>query len=1357
MMNRYLRIVILYIALITSNFLLVAKVDAQFTIRENFHSNTVSSNVILGGTPTAFLTSGNPDVANDGWLRLTNSLGNQKGFAYINSSFPSTLGALIDFEYKIWRTSTSGNTGADGIGIYFFDASSTFSLGGYGGSLGYAPNSAAGSPTGLAGGYLGIGLDEFGNFSNPTEGRNGGPGAKCNSVTLRGPTTSNATTTNPYLTYNQLQSNASSNTNSIDYNTATATRPTDAQFYRRVKITIVPTGTVSNPQYSVTVVWRLTPTGSDTQILSYTTTTPPPTNLKVGFAASTGGSSNYHEIRNMLITTPGGVRVDNNVDKLNAKVGDQVTYTINAYNLTNTALTNLILSDSIKNGIGKVVNLGSAGDFTINSITFNNNGNVGNTAVGYSNGIPVTTGLINPFSASLNMAANTISSFTIVGTINNLPAGGVLKNAVGVDPTLSGITDEDLTNNNFDVSTNVLNADFVVENSVDKSCADITTGNTYTLLVSNTGTENSVAGKTVTVTDNIPAGFTITSASGNGWAVSHVGNNYTFTRSDVLTSMSSYPAINVGVTPPSSGVSWVNTATVAYAGVEASTNNNSSSATLYAKLAAPIVSSPVNYCQGSTAVALTATGSNLLWYTSVGGVGSVTPPTPSTTSVGSTAYYVSQSNGSCESNLSTILVKVNSATTSTTAISICPSSLPYLWNGKTYTAGGTYQDTLTNSQGCDSIATLELTVKSASFSTTNVSICNSSLPYLWNGKTYTAAGTYQDTLTNAQSCDSIATLQLTVKSASASTTNIAVCSSSLPYLWNGKNYSIAGTYQDTLTNAQGCDSIATLQLTVKTASFSTTQTSICPGALLYTWNGKIYNAGGIYQDTLTNVQGCDSIATLQLTVKTASASTTNIAVCSSSLPYLWNGKNYNAGGTYKDTLTNSIGCDSIATLLLTVKTASTSTTSISICNTSLPYVWNGKNYSTAGIYKDTLMNAQGCDSIATLQLTVKTISFSTTQTSICASALPYTWNGKSYSTAGIYQDTLTNAQGCDSIATLQLTIKTASFSTTPISICNSALPYNWNGRTYTATGTYKDTLTNAQGCDSIATLQLTVKSASFSTTQTSICASSLPYVWNGRTYTTGGTYQDTLVNARGCDSIATLQLTVKTASFSTTPISICPSSLPYNWNGKSYNAGGTYKDTLTNSLGCDSIATLQLTIKSVSTSTTPISICNSSLPYVWNGRTYTATGTYKDTLVNAQGCDSIATLQLTVKAASFSTTPISICNSALPYSWNGKTYNTGGTYQDTLTNAQGCDSIATLELTVKAASFSTTQTSICPSALPYNWNGKSYTIGGTYQDTLTNAQGCDSIATLQLTVKTASTSTTNIAVCPSNLPYSWNG
>ena len=63
----------------------------------------------------------------------------------------------------------------------------------------------------------------------------------------------------------------------------------------------------------------------------------------------------------------------------------------------------------------------------------------------------------------------------------------------------------------------------------------------------------------------------------------------------------------------------------------------------------------------------------------------------------------------------------------------------YGWNGTTYTNSGTYTFTTQNANGCDSIATLILTINQADTSFTNITACDS---VTWNGTTYTQSGTY---------------------------------------------------------------------------------------------------------------------------------------------------------------------------------------------------------------------------------------------------------------------------------------------------------------------------------------------------------------------------------------------------------------------------------------------------------------------------------------------------------------------------------------------------------------------------------------------------------------------------------------
>lgn len=115
-----------------------------------------------------------------------------------------------------------------------------------------------------------------------------------------------------------------------------------------------------------------------------------------------------------------------------------------------------------------------------------------------------------------------------------------------------------------------------------------------------------------------------------------------------------------------------------------------------------------------------------------------------------------------------------------------------------------------------------------------------------------------------------------------------------------------------------------------------------------------------------------------------------------------------------------------------------------------------------------------------------------------------------------------------------------------------------------------------------------------------------------------------------CATLANTTIVVNDPSQSIGMVTLCSNSLPYQWNGQSINNAGQYQAQFTNALGCDSIAVLDLTVYNVQTSTTNVQICENQAPYYWNGLSLTSSGTSTITLTSAQGCDSIATLNLTV-------------------------------------------------------------------------------------------------------------------------------
>jgi len=148
--------------------------------RSTLNPSTIySSNWVVASSGSTVFT---PTIVNSGYMRLTQNTGNNATSAVVPGIFPAA-GNYISVEFKQYSYNTSGYS-ADGMAVTLSDYSKTVVPGGYGGSLGYAPRTGY---SGFAGGWLGVALDEYGNYSNPTEGRTNGPGFYPGSVGARGP------------------------------------------------------------------------------------------------------------------------------------------------------------------------------------------------------------------------------------------------------------------------------------------------------------------------------------------------------------------------------------------------------------------------------------------------------------------------------------------------------------------------------------------------------------------------------------------------------------------------------------------------------------------------------------------------------------------------------------------------------------------------------------------------------------------------------------------------------------------------------------------------------------------------------------------------------------------------------------------------------------------------------------------------------------------------------------------------------------------------------------------------------------------------------------------------------------------
>ena len=450
-------------------------------------------------------------------------------------------------------------------------------------------------------------------------------------------------------------------------------------------------------------------------------------------------------------------------------------------------------------------------------------------------------------------------------------------------------------------------------------------------------------------------------------------------------------------------------------------------------------------------------------------------------------------------------------TSSVFTVSACSS---YTWQGNTYTTStNTPTWVTTNVAGFDSTITLHLTILQPTSAVVTASACSS---YTWHGNTYTAStNTPTWSTTNAAGCDSIVTVHLTILQPTSSVVTASACST---YTWHGNTYTTStNTPTWTTTNAVGCDSVVTLHLIILQPTSSVVTASACSS---YTWHGNTYTASTNTPTwTTTNANGCDSVVTLNLTI--SNQPTSSIVTASACSSYTWHGNIYTAStNTPTWTTTNANGCDSVVTLHLTISNQPTSSVvTVLACST---YTWHGNTYTVSTNTPTWITtNVNGCDSVVTLHLT---INYQPTSSVITESACSsFTWHGNTYiASTNTPTWTTTNAAGCDSVITLHLTINEPSSSVVTASACSS---YTWHGNTYLAsTNTPTWVTTNAVGCDSIETLHLTINQSSSSIETYS--ADSF-FIWHDSIYTTS-TNSATWVttNAAGCDSIITLHLTI---------------------------------------------------------------------------------------------------------------------------------------------------------------------------------------------------------------------------------------
>jgi uncharacterized repeat protein (TIGR01451 family) len=529
--------------------LCMSSAQAQFKVTSTFRNNTETGWTITGTNnvginDSGILTGGYgaiPNNVNDangsGWLRLSTNSNNQQGLAlYTGGSFPSSQGVIVEFDYVNW-----GGNGADGTTFFLYDATGTMVGAQPGGSLGYC---------GGNGGYLGIGLDEFGNFSGSQPGVVGGcpansssPGSQADRVVLRGPLSDN----NRWLASGAVSGG-------IDTPSVTA-RPTGD----RLRVALLPN--TPSPGYTVTVSLGLDGTTPTVLLNNVNFPYTAPADLRMGYAGSTGGLNNIHEVRNFIASVPANVGITKTVSAPRVRRGQPVTYTV--------VVSNLDINPVVAGNQAPTIPGTDAPDIA-DTLPAQVTGATWTCAASAGSTCPAASGTGNlAFTGGYSLAPGGTLTFTVTGNLaNNAVCNATVPNTATVDFSAADrFGDIDPTNNSASVNFAVDCINLAVDKTTPQTQFTAGSTGTYNIAVSNSGTLATIG--QLTVTDTLPAGLNVpdgtvalSGANAADWACTAASNTLTcISNTAIAAAASSTFGFTVNIDFAASG-NMVNTARV---------------------------------------------------------------------------------------------------------------------------------------------------------------------------------------------------------------------------------------------------------------------------------------------------------------------------------------------------------------------------------------------------------------------------------------------------------------------------------------------------------------------------------------------------------------------------------------------------------------------------------------------------------------------------------------------------------------------------------------------------------------------------------------------------------------------------
>jgi len=663
----------------------------------------------------------------------------------------------------------------------------------------------------------------------------------------------------------------------------------------------------------------------------------------------------------------------------------------------------------------------------------------------------------------------------------------------------------------------------------------------------------------------------------------------------------------------------------------------------------------------------------------------------------------------------------------------------YEFRGMSYEQEGTFDETVTSAAGCDSVFVLNLEVINPVDSELQLDICQGG-EVSYEGVVYDTDGFHPVTLVAASGCDSIVYLTIMQLPPDEYFFDEELCQGAV-FEYGEISATMPGIYQTPISTPGVCDSLITFNLTFTDPTPAVEEVTICQGET-YTWNGEDYDTAGTY--TFTDTSGdCDILHQLELEVTQPVYTPVMESICAGGSVVIA-GETYDEPGNFEIDLLTADGCDSILQVTIVEDAAETYEWTESICRGEI-FTYGTIEESTSGTYTTTVMTPGVCDSMITIELTVLPPDPIVTNEVICQ-GLTFEWNGTMYHEPGTYENLVTADGVCDELYHLVLEVTAPEVISESLRLCPSELPFEFGDIKADTTGVYTTTVSEAGLCDLTYEYDITVLENSESLVNDNFCEGDT-YVFHDIETMIAGTFTTTIENEAGCDSTITLVLAANALVSSQVSGEMCPGEA-YIYNGEEIYDEGDHQFTFQDQNGCDSLVTLTLTHSNLVMFTYDYSICEGENIQVF-GLNADTTGQYQILLDSGGGCDSLITVNLEVNNHTNEQMDPHICAGESYTLPNGEVVQEADTYVITLANAnsKACDSTIIVNLAVIEHEPTELDMQICEGE-SYDFGGITFTNAGTYPLTQTSSFGCDSLINLNLVVEPLGRRQKEELICP---------